>query len=233
MFRVAIVEDEILEIETLKAQLKKYENEYASKFDITTYQNGIEFLEGYQPKYDLIFMDIQMPHMDGMKAAQKLRYIDQSTTLIFVTNMANMAIKGYEVQAFDFIVKPLHYESLVMKMKRFEMKFASEKTDKVMIQQNGIGICLTTREIKYIEVLNHQLIYYTVSGTYTTYGTLSQMVTELQDKGFSQCKSCYLVNLRFVKKVEKYTVVVDDKELQISRPKKKAFMEALNNYIGG
>ena len=233
MIRVAIVEDEIHEIETLKKHLKRYENEYGCKFLITAYQNGIEFLDGYQPIYDLIFMDIQMPHMDGMTAAQKLRYIDQSTTLIFVTNMANMAIKGYEVQAFDFIVKPLHYESLVMKMKRFEMKLATENTDKVMIQHNGIGVCLSTSEIKYIEVLNHQLIYHTVIGSYTTYGTLTAMAEELQDKGFAQCKSCYLVNLRFVKKVEKYMAIVDDIELQISRPKKKSFMEALNDYIGG
>ncbi len=232
MIKVAIVEDEITAVESLEQMLKRYEKEYDQQFDIKTYQNAVVFLENYQPNYDLIFMDIQMPHMDGIKAAQKLRVIDQSTILIFVTNMANMAIKGYEVQAFDFIVKPLHYESLVLKLNRVDMRLKSEQMDKVMVQCNGIGICLTTSEIKYVEVLDHQLIYHTTSGDYQSYGTLSSVGEQLKDKGFSFCKSCYLVNLRFVKRVEKYTVLVEDIELQISRPKKKPFMEALNDYIG-
>lgn len=82
------------------------------------------FLTNYQPRFDIIFMDIEMPYINGLESAEKLRQSDKGTLLIFTTNLGHVAAKGYEVEAFDFVVKPLHYESLYLKLNRAVARLA-------------------------------------------------------------------------------------------------------------
>jgi len=232
MIKVAIVEDEQKDIENLTALLDKYGEEYNEHFEIFEFQNAITFLTNYQPNYDLVFMDVQMPHMDGMEAARKLRKVDTDTLLIFVTNMANVAVNGYEVAAFDFIVKPCEYASLCIKMDRVRENLDLRTDKKIIIQSDGAKILLKAKEIYYVEVLDHKLIYHSVRGDFQAYGAISKVAEELDGIGFSFCNKSFLVNLKYVSKVEKYTVTVNNSELQISHPRKKDFMKELSAYIG-
>ena len=74
---------------------------------MTQYTNPVIFLTQYTNRYDLVLLDIEMPDMNGMVVANKLRAIDDEVPLIFITNMRKYAIKGYEVNASDFILKPI------------------------------------------------------------------------------------------------------------------------------
>lgn len=103
----------------------------------------------------------------------------------------------------------------------------------LVLQSKGVKVCLAISDIFYLEVLSHQLVYYTKKGQFNVYGTMAEAATILEPLGFSQCNNCYLVNLRYVRWVHRNTVNVQGQELQISYPRKKTFMEALNQYIGG
>jgi len=233
MFRIAIVEDEEEAAKNLQSMIERYANENNLEIEIFAFQNPIIFLNNYSAKYDLIFMDIQMPHMDGIEAAEKMRQLDPITLLIFVTNMAYLAGKGYEVQAFDFIVKPIQYDFLALKMERVLETLSRRKEEKIIIPSDGAKVCVAVSSIIYIEVMDHRLIYHTESGDYTTYNTIKKAGQQLGKFDFALCNNCYLVNLRFVKSIRQFVVTVGNAELKISHPKKKSFMEALNNYIGG
>jgi DNA-binding LytR/AlgR family response regulator len=178
-------------------------------------------------------MDIEMPHLSGMECAARLRKLDQTTLLIFVTNMGNLAAMGYELEAFDFVVKPLNYELMKLKLNRAMDKLAKQQGDKLLIQSERAHISVRINDIYYVEVSRHQLTYHTAVGNYTAHGTMSQLREQLEPLGFSSCNNCYLINLKYVQRVQGFVVTVNGEELQISHPRKKLFMESLNQYISG
>ena len=233
MIRIAIVDDEPQAAEELRDLLARYAQETGHDVETALYPNAVAFLTNYPANFDIVFMDIEMPYLSGMEGAQRLRQIDHTTLLIFVTNLGHMAAMGYSVEAFDFVVKPIGYERLKGTLKRAFERLEKNKVSNVSFTSEGARLTMPASEIRYLEVADHRLVFHTDSGSYPVYGTMAGMRAQLEPMGFFLCNNCYLVNLRFVRKVEKFTVTVGSDVLQISRPRKKAFLQALNDYIGG
>lgn len=231
--RVAVVEDSPEEAETLRRHFARYTEERGAPFHVTYFTSGEDFLSKYRPIYDLVLMDIGLPKMTGMEAAARLRELDKSVTLIFVTNMAQFAVKGYEVDAFDFVVKPVSYSNFALKLQRALNKLNSRRDTEVVISLSDQILRLSASRIKYIEISGHNMVYHTTDGPIRAYGNLKDAEAALSSPMFIRCNSCYLVNLNYVQAVRGYTAVVDGDELQISRPRRKAFIQALNDYLGG
>ena len=234
LVNIAIVEDDPKETEKFCNNLNRYakENpEYTFQYD--TYSTATAFLFNYQPTYNIVFMDIEMPGLNGMDAAHKLRTMDENVTLVFVTNLANFAVNGYEVNAFDFVVKPVPYPSFNLKMQRIMKKLEKQVAKSILLKHPDGIVRLQTSEILYIEVSKHDLIYHAQSGSFRAYGTLKAAEKELDAKQFVRCNSCYLVNLAYVRGIEADTVLLKNDRLPISRAKKKTFLQELNNYLGG
>lgn len=233
MIKIAIVEDEQKTAFDLRNMLLRLAPELQHSFDIACFHNAEEFLTVQRGRFDLVFIDIQMPGLSGLEAAAKLRETDRATVLIFVTSLAQFALAGYEVDASDFLVKPVDMGALNLCLRRALKQLSHRQEKKIMLSVDGVRIYLPVSEIFYIEVSNHQMIYHALSGDYTTYDSMNKVQKELEEHNFFRCNSCYLVNLRYVSSVDKFIVNVHGAQLQISHPRKKAFMEALNRYIGG
>ena len=97
MIRVAIVEDEAAVRDQLMGYVQRYMRQYDAQIEVTMFTDGVEILEEYRPVYDIIFLDVEMQHLDGMETASRIRALDSDVLLIFITNMAQYAIKGYAV----------------------------------------------------------------------------------------------------------------------------------------
>ena len=133
VIKIAVVEDEIEMTNQLLKYVKQFFNENDLDYSVTTYNNAIKLLDNYDFSFDLIFMDINMPILDGMSASKKLREIDSEVTLIFITSLAQYAINGYEVNAFDFVLKPISYYNFALKLTRAIDKLSIEDAKTLII----------------------------------------------------------------------------------------------------
>ena len=113
---IAVVEDSAQDRAVLDSYLEKYQQEKNCHFQITHFSDGDEIALGYKGGYDLILMDIEMTFLDGMSAAEEIRRADPEVLIIFITNSPQYAIKGYAVQALDYILKPLSYYAFCQRM---------------------------------------------------------------------------------------------------------------------
>lgn len=233
MKQIAIVEDEDKAAALLKEYILRYADESGQELAVTRFSDGEAFIRDYQPVYAVVFLDIQMPRKDGMSAAAELRGIDKNVSLIFVTNLVQYALKGYEVDAVGFLVKPVSYYDFSLKFKKALDIYLMNEERSFTVSSAG-GICrISTDKLMYVEILNHRLIYHLVDDVIERTGVLSDVEQELHDFGFLRCNKCYLVNPKFVVKVKGYTVQVGSTTLQISRPRRAAFLAELTNWYAG
>lgn len=233
MKTIAIVEDDESEYLSIRNLLDKFAEESRGKykFECMLFRDAVSFLQNYKPVYDIIFMDIGLPGMNGFDAAKKLREIDHAVLLIFVTNMSQFAVFGYEVGAFDFVVKPVRYGALRLKLLRALQNLETRCDKKLsVLSPEGMRV-ISVSTVKYVEVMNHDLVYHTTYGDVKSYGSLKKVEAMLPPKEFARCNSCYLVNLKFVMGVKNYTAIVAGEEIAISHAKKKDFLNAIAEYL--
>ena len=232
MLRVAIVEDEAECREVLRDMISRYAEEQQTQIRVQEFSDGSELVDNYKPDYDILLLDIEMPHLDGMKAAEKIRETDQDVVIVFITNMAQYAIKGYEVNALDFIIKPVNYSTFSMRFTRAIGRVKNREGRRVCLYLPDGPKWIDSREIYYIDIQNRMLHYHTPEGVYSVRGTLKDVQEQLADWNFVKCNQCYLVNLKFVSEIKKNFVVVAGTELEISRRNRNAFLAAVTDYLG-
>lgn len=234
MYKIAIVEDEEAERKYLENCLKKYEEENDVKFEMNFFSDGIDFIEQYKTGYDIVFMDIELPKYDGMSAAQKLREVDGQVRLVFVTKSVKYAIKGYEVDAMYYLVKPIKYFPFSVKLDKIIRSLQGQKltiTVKVSGREGCGGIMrLVIDDIYYVEVCSNYLKYHTSSGIYEERNTMKVVEERLNPFGFCRCNNYCLVNLKYISELNKNSIVVNGVDMEISRSRKKGFLNAVTEH---
>lgn len=233
MIKMALVDDEREERERLLGYCRDLRKEVMDELDVRTFASGEEFLNRNAGPYDLICLDIDMEGMDGISTAREIRKTDSQVIIIFVTNMAQMAIKGYEVRALDFVVKPVNYYSFALKMKNAFSMIENRKTREIVLPTQGGMEKFSTDDLYYVEVSGHYLSYHTKDGVFRKKGSMKEIEDRLEGLSFKRCNNCYLVNLKHVSSVDRDEIRVGGEQLKISRPRRKEFLQSLANYMGG
>ncbi len=235
MIRVAIIEDEEEAQKKLDIILSQYGREQGIEINTDLFSSGDEFLSSSKNDFDVIFLDIEMPGRDGLETAREIRKADRQVILVFVTNLAQMALEGYQVEALDFIIKPISKESFSLKMDRIISRVISKQGKSLEIRdfEQNIHI-INPSDLLYVETDGHYIVYHMVNKKIKEYGTLKLAEEKLNDNfRFVRCNRSILVNLQQVEKIEKDACITHGIVLQISRPTKKKFLNALARYIGG
>lgn len=232
MIRIAIVEDEAAEAERLQEYIRRYSKEALVAAETDVFLNPNAFLQKYRADHDLIFLDIEMPELDGISVARRIRALDAEVPIVFVTNMKKLALKGYEVDALDFIVKPLGYYGFALAFKKARQVIARLAKHQITVPIKFGERRLNVADIRYVETFARKLVFHLAEEEVVSPGALRDVEERLRSYNFARCNSCYLVNLRYVTKIYKDDVYLGDICLAVSRSKKKSFTDELTNYWG-
>ncbi|MDO5540766.1 MAG: LytTR family DNA-binding domain-containing protein [Eubacteriales bacterium] len=231
MIRIAIVEDDKVSAGQLQEYIRRYELESSESIQITVFEDGEDIVTNYRPVYDIILMDIEMRFMDGMSASEEIRKLDEKVIIIFITNMAQYAIRGYSVGALDYVLKPISYFAFSQRLDRAVERLKKNEKRYLIIRVKGGSRRIATEDIYYIESQGHVLIVHEKDGEEITSGTMTEMEEKLAELHFCRCNKGYLVNLEHVESIRDGCAVVGGDFLTISRPRKKIFQETLAAYM--
>ena len=175
VLEILIYDDDKTDINLHHKLITKYLDEREFDYNITDVSSQDDYSEYLKSKKpDIILLDIEMEFVDGMTAATKIREVDQDVIIIFITNMPQYAINGYQVGALDYILKPLSYYAFSQTMKRAIGRRKSSEKRYIVASERGIKQKIDASEILYVEVINHDLIFHTKNGIINSKGTMKE-----------------------------------------------------------
>ena len=204
-----------------------------SEYDIDTFSGGSSLYEAFLKKpFDLVFLDIEMPGIDGITLAKRLRAVSENVQIVFLTSHIEYALEGYEVNALRYLVKPVDMNKLSEVLKYIQDK--KNNSRQIMIKQEGEDIVIDLSDIIYMESMDKNVRIVTSKSEYITRYNISDYEEELKNSGFLRIHRGYLISLSKVKKIVKNDVVMDgDISLPVSRSNIKTLKDALYAYVEG
>lgn len=227
--RIAVCDDERQYCEQMRLTIEKM---YQSlDVIVDTYQTGRELLHQFATrKYDVIFLDIEMPGIDGISLAKKLREMDEELRLVFLTSHLEYALKGYEVQALRYLTKPVQEDKLKEVLSYVMEQIRSQK--KIWIKTEAGEERVSVSAILYLEAQNQNILICTAEQSYVVRYNLRDYERELRESGFFRIHRGYLVSLGKITAVRKNEVTLEGGiSLPLSRTRERSLKEALYQFI--
>lgn len=233
--RIAIAEDEKRYSDQLQELLERFGTENQIEMQLFHFPNGAQLLENFRGGWDMVLLDVDMPTMNGMDTARALRQLDAELLIMFVTNLAQYALNGYEVQAFDYMLKPVSYPALAMKLQLALRILRQRESRSINLDRDGELFRVPLSHLCYVEIFSHRLCYHTLERNIDINSTrsLSELEQELGPHGFVRCHKSVLVNARFVDHIKGCTLTVAGEELPISKNRRSAVLGELLNHVKG
>ena len=227
--RIAICDDQAECIEQTMAAVKMCLQGVDARVD--KFKSGMSFLQEFQKRpYDLVLFDIEMPEIDGITLAKKLRRISKDVPIIFLTSHIEYALEGYEVNALRYFTKPVDPDKLRNVLRAVVERMRQQRT--LWIKTDMGEQKLSVKDILFMEAQNQNIMIYTTKEAYCVRYNLSDYEQELREDGFFRIHRGYLASLSHIKSVGKCEITLDNNTvLPVSRTKEKELKEALFQYI--
>ena len=233
MIRIGIAEDDQFYIEQIQSYLNQYMKETGETFSVRVFRDGLQLVFDYKPEFDILLLDVQMPKMDGITAAKRIRKVDREVAILFITNMAQYAINGYEVRARSYILKPINYYGFYLELQEAIASLKRRDVKSLLLTTEDGMVKVPVGKVLYVENQKHDLYIHTVDQVIRMRSAMKDMEERLAGCFFARSSVSYLVNLAHVSGISGDMVLIEGEKLPISRQKRKEFIAALTAYIGG
>ena len=234
MYQIAICDDEQSFIQDLKINLERYAADTGREFCFFEFHDGIELLENYQPDFDLIFMDIKMEKLNGLKTAEEIRKTDSTVGLFFLTSLSQYVWKGYEYGAINYLLKPMKYGRLKMELDRFFSRYQGKEEGYLSFSNDNGKYKVLYKNLRYAEPQKRNVLPHFDGQEQVIYKNMKEVASLLEaQRQFARCHASFIVNMVYVKSVENLEAVLTTGErVPISQPKRKEFMTKLADFWG-
>lgn len=234
MLTIVLVEDDEVQCAALCQVVERFFSQNGEEVRLLTYPDGAEILAHYPQDPDLILMDIDMPKVNGLEAARRIRGFDSQVLLIFVTNMVQCALEGYAVEAMDFIVKPVSEDSCRLSFSRVLRRLRQRQGHSIQVRYGKNTCSVNTTEVTYAETQGRALLLHMKDGsTMTITESIQSLTQRTQTLGFFRCHTSFLVNLAAVDTIRRTDAVVAGTVIPVSKYRREEFLQAMAGYAGG
>lgn len=228
--RIAICDDETQIRELLKDKISRYCFTNNIELSLETFENGEELLQGDFQTFDVLFLDMDMPGIDGLETAKEIRKENRDMLITFLTAYSEFVFESFKVDAFRYLVKPVPEQELTETLDAIREKLCAPEENLSFQFQNEM-YSIRYSDIIYIEGMRDKLWIYCKDATYRWRGTLKNLNEMLQEKGFFQVHRSYIINMNKIQKYNSQTVVMEsDYKVPISKYRLDAFKEEYIKY---
>ncbi len=231
MITIAICDDEKQIADQVRKLVSKFFHAKNMETSIVCFSGGEELLR-YDRGIDILFLDIQMNGMDGMETARKLRSRNFKGFLIFITILREMVFESFEVQAYDYLVKPVEERQFARTMERLLVSINNVNEEKLLVQKGYERSIISFEEIVFAEVIDRKVYLHLVSSDVVDFYDKIENLEERLDSRFFRCHRSFLINLKYLKSYKNGVAYMENgKEIPISRLRSKAFSEVILQYM--
>jgi DNA-binding LytR/AlgR family response regulator len=233
MITVVICDDEQPFVNKMKDYLKRYSLETEQEIRTREFADGQALINAYHTDFRIIFMDIKMPKLDGIETAKKIRAMDSNVIIIFITSLIKHVFAGYNVNAANYLIKPLDYRRFRLEMDKAVARAATIKEGYISVKNDDGFFKIYLTSLKYIETYERKTMIHTTKDNIISYKKMQEHEKDLVDYPFVRCHNSYIVNLEYIDKIVGYEITLMSGEtIPISKQKKKELLQCLAEYLG-
>lgn len=234
MYRILIVEDDDVTAAQLQGHVERYAHEHDLDVVMTRLSSALDLPERAADA-DLVFLDIELPRINGMDAALESRSHNTTTLIIFVTNLAQYAVKGYQANALDFMVKPFTYYDLALRLDRALQALRRRGVRRIVVRTREGTRLFPASELVFLDTSHHDVVYHLADGsTVSARGSLKGTWDSLGGAPFLRISSGCIINMAHVRNLRDAEVSLSTGDLVwMSRANKRRCLEEIARYLGG
>lgn len=233
MINVVICDNNVAFLNTLNQYFNKYKSEHKTNLKLTLFHNGEDLINNYCFAFNIIFLDILIPGMDGITVAKKIRESDSRVVIIFLASTLKYSLMGYSVRAANYVMKPVSYKKFKIELDK-AISYCNEIEQQFITIKNATGIYkIYVNDISFIETCNHRTLIHTKKKNITCFHNMKKLEKDLQPFGFIRCHSSYIVNISYIESIEKLLItLISSEQIPISQQKRKQVMKNIAVYFG-
>ena len=230
MLLVSIIDPSKEDVTRLSALIERYFRRSGTAYVQRVYQSGMEFVRSAENS-DIVFLETNLEKLDGLETARIIRKLGSEAQLIFVARGAEMAIHGYSVDALDYLLKPVEPVAVERALDKAVRRLSSRSCAYLALKLPNGTASISTNDITYVEVFDHNLVYHTTGGDYTVRGRLGDVYEQLDHDYFLACNRSFIVNLRYVTEICTDHVILNGTKISVSKSHRKEIQSRFSAFM--
>lgn len=231
MINIAICDDEKYVSDKIRNMIADFFHRKNMEIAVFQFLSGEELLK-CDKSMDILFLDIQMNGIDGMETARRLRVRNYKGYLIFVTVLREMVFQSFEVQAYDYLVKPVEDKYFEKTMERLFISMLNASEANLLVQRGYESNIISFDDIIFCEIIDRKVYLYLTSGDVIDYYDRIENLETKLDGRFFKCHRSYLINLSYLKTYKNgMAYMVNGKTIPVSRLRSKEFSNVILQYM--
>ena len=230
MLLVSIIDPSKEDVTRLSALIEHYFRRSGTAYVQRVYQSGMEFVRSAENS-DIVFLETNLEKLDGLETARIIRKLGSEAQLIFIARGAEMAIHGSSVDALDYLLKPVEPTDVERALDKAVRRLSSRSCAYLALKLPNGTASISTNDITYVEVFDHNLVYHTTGGDYTVRGRLGDVYEQLDHDYFLACNRSFIVNLRYVTEICTDHVILNGTKISVSKSHRKEIQSRFSAFM--